>query len=205
LAAALITASFQLGSAHGLAVFSGIATSPTSHLLAAHTPPPEALTAGIQRARGRPQNTELCVINDATETDAKACRSKTSFASNGSRVFLVVRGTVFFVVRRRGRRVGTGPGVACPKSRRSGASRPRWRQSRSPVAPRTACRGAGGVGLQVPADAAADLAFQCSQFLFRCLALGDFLVVAGAAIAGPVADLGDRGHVDGVVQAPVPA
>jgi hypothetical protein len=86
-----------------------------------------------------------------------------------------------------------------------GASRPRWRQSRSPVAPRTACRGAGGVGLQVPADAAADLAFQCSQFLFRCLALGDFLVVAGAAIAGPVADLGDRGHVDGVVQAPVPA
>jgi MFS family permease len=45
LAAALITASFQLGSALGLAVFSGIATSRTSHLLAAHTPPPEALTA----------------------------------------------------------------------------------------------------------------------------------------------------------------
>ena len=42
LAAALITASFQLGSALGLAVFSGIATSRTSHLLAAHTPPPEA-------------------------------------------------------------------------------------------------------------------------------------------------------------------
>jgi len=50
LAAALITASFQLGSALGLAVFSGIATSRTSHLLAAHTPPPEALTAGFQRA-----------------------------------------------------------------------------------------------------------------------------------------------------------
>ena len=48
LAAALITASF--GSALGLAVFSGIATSRTSHLLAAHTPPPEALTAGFQRA-----------------------------------------------------------------------------------------------------------------------------------------------------------
>src|SRR5206468_3633180 len=48
--AALITASFQLGSALGLAVFSGIATSRTSHLLAAHTPPPEALTAGFQRA-----------------------------------------------------------------------------------------------------------------------------------------------------------
>jgi len=50
LAAALITASFQLGSALGLAVFTGIATSRTSHLLAAHTPPPEALTAGFQRA-----------------------------------------------------------------------------------------------------------------------------------------------------------
>jgi EmrB/QacA subfamily drug resistance transporter len=50
LAAALITASFQLGSALGLAVFSGIAASRTSQLLAAHTPPPEALTAGFQRA-----------------------------------------------------------------------------------------------------------------------------------------------------------
>jgi hypothetical protein len=49
LAAALITTSFQLGSALGLAVFSGIATSRTSQLLAAHTPPPEALTAGFQR------------------------------------------------------------------------------------------------------------------------------------------------------------
>jgi EmrB/QacA subfamily drug resistance transporter len=50
LAAALITASFQLGSALGLAVFTGIATSRTSHLLAAHIPPPEALTGGFQRA-----------------------------------------------------------------------------------------------------------------------------------------------------------
>lgn len=49
LAAALITTSFQLGSALGLAVFSGIAASRTSHLLAAHVPPPEALTAGFQR------------------------------------------------------------------------------------------------------------------------------------------------------------
>jgi hypothetical protein len=30
-------------------VFTGIATSRTSHLLAAHTPAPEALTAGFQR------------------------------------------------------------------------------------------------------------------------------------------------------------
>ena len=50
LAAALITASFQLGSALGLAVFSGIATSRTSHLLAAHASAPAALTGGFQRA-----------------------------------------------------------------------------------------------------------------------------------------------------------
>jgi EmrB/QacA subfamily drug resistance transporter len=50
LAAALITASFQLGSALGLAVFSGIATRRTGHLLAAHYPLREALTAGFQRA-----------------------------------------------------------------------------------------------------------------------------------------------------------
>jgi hypothetical protein len=50
LAADLITASFQLGSALGLAVFSAIATRRTSHLRAAHIPPPEALTAGFQRA-----------------------------------------------------------------------------------------------------------------------------------------------------------
>jgi EmrB/QacA subfamily drug resistance transporter len=50
LAAALITASFQLGSALGLAAFSGIATSRTSQLLAAHTALPEALTSGFQRA-----------------------------------------------------------------------------------------------------------------------------------------------------------
>jgi hypothetical protein len=71
LAAALITASFQLGSAGGLAVFSGIATSRTSHLLAALTPPPEAPTAGFQRTRGCPQNTELCVINDPTGTKGR--------------------------------------------------------------------------------------------------------------------------------------
>src|SRR5260370_40300882 len=45
LAAALITTSFQLGSALGLALFSGIATSRTTHLPAAHTPLPEALTS----------------------------------------------------------------------------------------------------------------------------------------------------------------
>jgi EmrB/QacA subfamily drug resistance transporter len=50
LAAALLNASQQLGGALGLAIFSALATSRTSDLLAAHTPPAEALTSGFQRA-----------------------------------------------------------------------------------------------------------------------------------------------------------
>ncbi len=50
LAAALLNASQQLGGALGLAIFSAIATSHTAGLLATHTPVPDALTAGFQRA-----------------------------------------------------------------------------------------------------------------------------------------------------------
>ncbi|HWE07781.1 MAG TPA: MFS transporter [Solirubrobacteraceae bacterium] len=50
LAASLLNASQQLGGALGLAIFSALATSHTHHLLAAHTPPADALTAGFQRA-----------------------------------------------------------------------------------------------------------------------------------------------------------
>ncbi|MGO8862270.1 MAG: MFS transporter [Acidimicrobiales bacterium] len=50
LAAALINASFQLGAALGLAIFSAIATSRTSHLLASHAPLSEALTSGFHLA-----------------------------------------------------------------------------------------------------------------------------------------------------------
>ena len=50
LAAALLTAARQIGSALGLAIFSAIATSRTQHLLANHTPRTAALTAGYQRA-----------------------------------------------------------------------------------------------------------------------------------------------------------
>jgi predicted MFS family arabinose efflux permease len=49
LAASLITASFQLGAALGLAVFVSLATVRTNHLLATHTQPSEALTLGFQR------------------------------------------------------------------------------------------------------------------------------------------------------------
>jgi predicted MFS family arabinose efflux permease len=50
LAAALINASFQLGAALGLAIFSAVATSRTNHLLAVHVPLPEALTSGFHLA-----------------------------------------------------------------------------------------------------------------------------------------------------------
>ncbi len=50
LAAALLNASQQVGAALGLAVFSGIAVARTSRLLAAGTPPPEALTSGFHLA-----------------------------------------------------------------------------------------------------------------------------------------------------------
>jgi MFS family permease len=50
LAAALINASFQLGAALGLAIFSAVATSRTNHLLAGHIALPEALTSGFHLA-----------------------------------------------------------------------------------------------------------------------------------------------------------
>jgi EmrB/QacA subfamily drug resistance transporter len=50
LAASLVNASFQLGAALGLAIFSAIATSRTNHLLASHVGLPEALTSGFHLA-----------------------------------------------------------------------------------------------------------------------------------------------------------
>jgi MFS family permease len=49
LAASLITASFQLGAALGLAIFVSLATVRTNHLLATGAQPSEALTLGFQR------------------------------------------------------------------------------------------------------------------------------------------------------------
>jgi EmrB/QacA subfamily drug resistance transporter len=50
LAAALLNSAQQIGGALGLAVLSAIATSRTTHLLAAHAPVPVALTSGFGRA-----------------------------------------------------------------------------------------------------------------------------------------------------------
>ncbi|MGH2833942.1 MAG: MFS transporter, partial [Solirubrobacteraceae bacterium] len=49
LAAALVNASQQLGGALGLAIFTALATSRTSDLIAAHTAPQLALDSGLQR------------------------------------------------------------------------------------------------------------------------------------------------------------
>jgi predicted MFS family arabinose efflux permease len=49
LAASLITASFQLGGALGLAIFVSLTTGRTNQLLATHARPSEALTLGFQR------------------------------------------------------------------------------------------------------------------------------------------------------------
>jgi EmrB/QacA subfamily drug resistance transporter len=50
LAAALLNACQQVGSALGLAVFSAVATARTNHLLASQTAVPDALTSGFRRA-----------------------------------------------------------------------------------------------------------------------------------------------------------
>lgn len=49
LAAALVNASQQVGGALGLAIFTALATSRTTHLLATHTDPHVALNSGLQR------------------------------------------------------------------------------------------------------------------------------------------------------------
>ena len=57
-----------------------------------------------------------------------------------------------------------------------------------------------GVGDHSGVQGAADAAFERPESLFAGLALGDFLVVIGAAVAVAVAHLGDGRHVQGVVQ-----
>jgi hypothetical protein len=65
--------------------------------------------------------------------------------------------------------------------------------------------GLAGIGLKAAEDGVADLALEGPQGLLVSLSLGHFLVVAGAALAVLVPELGYRGHVDRVVDTPVPA
>src|SRR5215475_9714539 len=107
------------------------------------------------------------------------------------------------------RRVVSGPGVAYPKSRRSGCE-PAALESESfpgcPPGPSDCGRASSpGVVLQTGVNGVADVALEGAGRLFAGLALGQLVVEVGAALAVLVADLGDRGHVDGVIDAPVPA
>src|SRR5215471_757319 len=90
-----------------------------------------------------------------------------------------------------------------------GVSRPRWSRSRSPVAlpgpSRWPLPGSPGVGQETGVDGIADPPLEGPERFFVRLTLGYFLVVAGAAVAVLVPDLGDRGHVDRVVDAAVAA
>jgi len=62
-----------------------------------------------------------------------------------------------------------------------------------------------GVGDHGGVEGVADAALEGAEGLLGGLALGDLAVVVGAAWAVAVADLGDSGHVDGVVHLAVPA
>jgi hypothetical protein len=64
---------------------------------------------------------------------------------------------------------------------------------------------AGSVSSEPEVDGVAELAFERAERFFAGLALGDLLLEVGAAVAVGVPDLGERGHVDGVVEAPVAA
>jgi hypothetical protein len=59
-------------------------------------------------------------------------------------------------------------------------------------------------GLEAGVDGVADPPLEGPECFFVRLALGYLGVVVSAALAVPVPDLGDRGHVDRVVDAPVP-
>ena len=69
-------------------------------------------------------------------------------------------------------------------------------------APRALSRFGLLVGYQFPVDDVGDASFQRSEGFLLGFAFGLFLVVVDAA-GGVVADLGDGGHVDGMVQHPV--
>jgi len=61
------------------------------------------------------------------------------------------------------------------------------------------------VDAQLPIDSVADAPLERADRFFAAVAFGDLAVVVGAAEAVTMADLGDGGHVDGVVESTVAA
>ena len=151
------------------------------------------------------------------------CRDRTTSTDPGSAPHRI---DFLFVVKRQFRcvgRAGASPvGVAggwsrvgfrvrvvtSPKRRCSGSSRPRRRQSRPGVScpgPLVIGGGALGVGDEVTPDDVAEPALQRADRFAWGLAFGELAFVVAAAGAVRVADLGDRGDVQGVVEPPVAA
>jgi hypothetical protein len=62
-----------------------------------------------------------------------------------------------------------------------------------------------GIGAQPGVEGVADPPFEAAQRLLVGLPLGELALVVGAAVAVLVPDLGDRGHMDGMVEAAVAA
>jgi hypothetical protein len=105
-------------------------------------------------------------------------------------------------------RVGVGPGVACPKRWCSGVGASRAGVRVVPRLPSRALAAAAGAQSRV-ADHAdveriADIAFQGAQRAPASHSLAVLPLAVDAALGAAVADLGNRGHVDGVVELPVP-
>jgi hypothetical protein len=65
--------------------------------------------------------------------------------------------------------------------------------------------GAARAVLEAGEDGVADLPLQAPQALPACLSLGRLLVVISAVLVVRLAELGDRGHVYGMVDPPVSA
>ena len=85
-----------------------------------------------------------------------------------------------------------------------GLCRPRWIQSRPWLPSRTASALPCGVGDEVAVDGVADASFHRADGGAAGHALSALAVVEPAAGAVGVAELGDRGDVDDVVQGPFP-
>jgi hypothetical protein len=106
------------------------------------------------------------------------------------------------------RRLMVRPGSGLPEEPVLGVQAGRAGHRAVPRLPSRALHTRGrapGIGPQPGEDGIADLAFQCAHGFFGSLAFSEFLVVAGTSPGVPVAELGDRGHVDRVVEAAVPA
>jgi hypothetical protein len=108
-----------------------------------------------------------------------------------------------------GRRLVPGPGVACPKSWHTGCELAALDAESFPGCPPGPLAGETATvraSIRRRAKMASLIfALETAERFLVGLSLGQLLVVIRATLAVPVPDLGDRSHVDRVVDAPVAA